>query len=105
MTNNPNVDVNNENGKEGIDDDYVAIKGSFEDNEFQFSEESEESEMDWTKVLPQETLDEASSFQNIKDEAEMVHGDNEDSYHLYAPPGSDDEDEGMNYPTYKFGQG
>ncbi|KAI5433562.1 hypothetical protein KIW84_020741 [Lathyrus oleraceus] len=38
-----------------IDEDYVASKSSFEDNEFQFSKESEESEMDWTKVLPQET--------------------------------------------------
>ncbi|KAI5410250.1 hypothetical protein KIW84_055662 [Lathyrus oleraceus] len=76
VTNNPNVDVNNENGKEGIDDDYVAIKGSFEDNEFQFSEESEESEMDWTK-------------------AEMVHDESEDSYHLCTPPRSDDDDEGM----------
>ncbi|XP_050919328.1 uncharacterized protein LOC127136857 [Lathyrus oleraceus] len=35
----------------------------------------------------------------------MVHGESEDSDHLYTPPGSDDEDEGMKYPTYKFGQG
>lgn len=61
--------------------------------------------MDWTKVLPQETLSEVSSFQNKKDQDEMVHGDGEGSYHLYTPPGSDDEDEGMRYPTYKSGQG
>ncbi|XP_050918716.1 uncharacterized protein LOC127136166 [Lathyrus oleraceus] len=35
----------------------------------------------------------------------MVHGDSEDSDHLYTPPGSDDEDEGMKYPTYKSSQG
>lgn len=61
--------------------------------------------MDWTKVLPQETLGEASSCQNKKDHAEMVHVESEDSDHLYTSPGSDDEDEGMKYPIYKSGQG
>ncbi|KAI5392955.1 hypothetical protein KIW84_060201 [Lathyrus oleraceus] len=94
-----------EEGITDIGEDYVASEGSFEDSEYQFSEEFEESEMDWTKVLPQETLSEASSCQNKKDQDEMVHGDGEGSYHLYTPPGSDDEDEGMKYPTYKSDQG
>ncbi|KAI5384643.1 hypothetical protein KIW84_071594 [Lathyrus oleraceus] len=85
-----------------IDEDYVASEGSFEDSEFQFSEEFEESEMDWTKVLPQETLCEVSSCQNKKDQAEMVHDESDDSDHLYTPPGSDDEDDRMKYPTYKY---
>ncbi|KAI5447598.1 hypothetical protein KIW84_015163 [Lathyrus oleraceus] len=38
-----------EEGTTDIDEDYIASEGSFEDREFQFSEESEESEMDWTK--------------------------------------------------------
>ena len=61
--------------------------------------------MDWTKVLPQETLGEVSSCQNKKDQAEMVHDESEDSKHLYTPLGNDDEDERMKYPTYKSGQG
>ncbi|KAI5433592.1 hypothetical protein KIW84_020759 [Lathyrus oleraceus] len=89
----------------GIDEDYVVSDGSFKNNEFQFSEESEESGIDWTKVLPQETLNEVSSFQNKKDQVEMVHDESEDSDHLHTPPGSDHEDERMKYPTYKSGQG
>ncbi|KAI5385535.1 hypothetical protein KIW84_072220 [Lathyrus oleraceus] len=52
-------------GTTDIDEDYVATEG------------------------------EASSCQNKKDHAEMVHVESEDSDHLYTPPGSDDEDEGM----------
>lgn len=47
--NSHNVNVNYELGQEGIDEDYVASEGSFEDNEFQLSEEYEE--IDWTKRL------------------------------------------------------
>ncbi|KAI5446918.1 hypothetical protein KIW84_014676 [Lathyrus oleraceus] len=47
VTTDPNVIVRE--GTTDIDEDYVASEGSFEDNEFQFSEEYEESEMDWTK--------------------------------------------------------
>ncbi|KAI5437003.1 hypothetical protein KIW84_023213 [Lathyrus oleraceus] len=54
VTIDPNVVA--EEGTTDIDEDYVASEGSFEDSEYQFSEESEESEMDWTKVLPQEIL-------------------------------------------------
>ncbi|KAI5429117.1 hypothetical protein KIW84_033928 [Lathyrus oleraceus] len=85
VTTDPNVvveefttDVNNETGQEDINDDYVVSEGSFEDNEFQFSEDFEESEMDWTNVLPQETLGEISSCQNKKDQAEMAHDESED---------------------------
>ncbi|KAI5420325.1 hypothetical protein KIW84_044202 [Lathyrus oleraceus] len=70
------TDVNNEYGQEGIDEDYVASEGSFKDNKFQFSEESEESEMDWTKVLPKETLGEVSSCQNKKDQLRCKRIDN-----------------------------
>ncbi|CAL5194027.1 unnamed protein product [Lathyrus oleraceus] len=95
VTIDPNVVV--EEGTTNIGGDYVASEGSFEDNEFQFSEESEDSDMDWTKVLLQETLGEVSSCQNKKDQAGMVHGESEDSYHLYTPLGSDGEDERMKY--------
>ncbi|KAI5417820.1 hypothetical protein KIW84_042441 [Lathyrus oleraceus] len=54
VTTDPNVvveevttNVNNENGQEGIYEDYVAS----EDSEFQFNEESEESKMGYTKGL------------------------------------------------------
>ncbi|CAL5204561.1 unnamed protein product [Lathyrus oleraceus] len=40
----PNVAA--EEGSTDIDEDYVASEGSFEDSEYQFNEESEESEMD-----------------------------------------------------------
>ncbi|XP_058784836.1 uncharacterized protein LOC131659698 [Vicia villosa] len=64
------------NEEDDIDEDYVASESSYEDSEFQFSGESDVSEMNWTKVLPQETL------------------------------GSDDEDEeGLKFPTYKSGEG
>lgn len=46
MTNQPNVDVKNEIGQEGINEDYVTSEGSFKDNEFQFNEEYKESEID-----------------------------------------------------------
>lgn len=35
----------------------------------------------------------------------MVHEKSEDSDHLYTPHGSDDNDEGMKYPTYKSCEG
>lgn len=35
----------------------------------------------------------------------MVHDESEDSYHLYTPPGSGDEDERMKYPIYESGWG
>lgn len=35
----------------------------------------------------------------------MVYDESGDSGHLYTPLGSDDDDEGMKYPTYKFGKG
>lgn len=59
-----NVEVNDENVEEmsddgNVDEGYVASEDSFEDSEFSFSEESEE--IDWTKVLPLETLGEVSS--------------------------------------------
>ncbi|KAI5395389.1 hypothetical protein KIW84_061825 [Lathyrus oleraceus] len=71
VTTDPNVVA--EEFTTDIDEDYVASEGSFEDNEFQFSEEYEESEMNWTKVLPQETLGDVSSCQNKKDQTEMVY--------------------------------
>ncbi|KAI5404836.1 hypothetical protein KIW84_051849 [Lathyrus oleraceus] len=76
VTTDPNVVA--EEFTTDIDEDYVASQGSFEDSEFQFSEEYEESEMDWTKLLPEETLGEVSSCQNRKDQAEMVHDESED---------------------------
>ncbi|KAI5415683.1 hypothetical protein KIW84_040918 [Lathyrus oleraceus] len=48
---------------------------------------------------------EGSSFQNKKDQAEMVHDESEDSDHLYTPLRSDDENDRMRYPTCKSGQG
>ncbi|XP_058764491.1 uncharacterized protein LOC131637941 [Vicia villosa] len=56
------------NKEDDIDEDYVATEGSYEDNEFQFSGESDVSEMNWTKVLPQETLGEISSCEKEKDQ-------------------------------------
>ncbi|KAI5425507.1 hypothetical protein KIW84_031348 [Lathyrus oleraceus] len=93
VTIDPNVVA--EEGTTDINEDYVASEGSFEDNEYQFSEESEEGEMNWNKVYPQETLGEASSFQNKKDRVNMVHGESEDSHHPYTSQESDDEDEGV----------
>lgn len=51
VSNDPNVDVNNEIGQEGLDKDQFVSEGNFKDNEFQFIEEFDESEMDWIKVL------------------------------------------------------
>ncbi|KAI5416349.1 hypothetical protein KIW84_041421 [Lathyrus oleraceus] len=50
VTIDPNVVA--EEGTTDIDEDYVISEGSFEDSEYQFSEESEECDMDWTKYFP-----------------------------------------------------
>ncbi|KAI5422367.1 hypothetical protein KIW84_045714 [Lathyrus oleraceus] len=46
-----NIEADGEETPNGIDEDYVASEGNFEDSEFQFNEESEESGMNWTKEL------------------------------------------------------
>ncbi|XP_058744165.1 uncharacterized protein LOC131616720 [Vicia villosa] len=67
-----------------------------------FCEDSEEcDEMDWTSVLPPETLGETCSGVNLPHEAL----DEEDEEHLYTPPGSDNEEDAEKFPTYKSGEG
>ena len=58
-------------------------------------------EMDWTSVLPPETLGEEPSVVNLQSQSE----DEEDEEHLYTPPGTDDEEDQERFPTYKSGQG
>ncbi|KAI5439488.1 hypothetical protein KIW84_025038 [Lathyrus oleraceus] len=72
---------------------------------------TEEVTTDVNNEIRQEGIDEdyvaseVSSCQNKKYPTEMVHDESEDSNHLYTTLGSDDEDMGMKYPTYKSGQG
>lgn len=61
--------------------------------------------MDCKKVLSHETLGEVSSSQNQKDQSRMVHKESGDSDHLYTPPRSDDDGEGVRYLNYKSGEG
>lgn len=94
-----NVEVNDGHVEEGINEDYVASEDNFEDIEFLFSEEPEE--MEWTKLLPLETLVEVSSGNKEKVPVDMEHEECEDSSHLYTPPGSDDDEE-VNEKVVKF---
>lgn len=82
-----------------VDEDYVTIKDSFEDNEFLFSEKYKE--MGWTKVLPPETLGEFSSGNKEKVPTHMDYEECGDYDHLCTPHESDNDKEVVKFTTYK----
>ncbi|KAI5421025.1 hypothetical protein KIW84_044749 [Lathyrus oleraceus] len=106
--NNEYVEVNESNVEfnyeqtEANDDDYVESEYSEYNEDSEVNGASENSkDMNWTRVLPHETLGEASG---IKRPTDMQHEECEDSDHLYTYFGSDDDEDVVKFPTYKSGE-
>lgn len=85
------------------DYDYVVSEFNEYSDDDEVDGASEDSdEMNWTKVLPLETLGEASGSKGPTD---MQLEECEDSDNLYTPPGSEYDEDVIKFPTYKSGEG
>ena len=82
-------------------EDYVESEYS-EDNEVNGAIEDYE-DMDWTKVLPPDTLGEF--YSEIKWPSNIQHKECEDSDNLYTSHKSDGDEGVVKFPTYKSGVG
>lgn len=89
--------VNDDNKNSGDDDtDYVGSEDeldNFSDTEYEYNDEIHD--LDWTRVLPSDNLDDKVNNSNVEDDSNMLH----------TPLVSgDDDEEHEKFPAYKHGE-